>query len=116
GPELDPRRSGFAPAAWRPGFRSARREDRAGEGIQRVSDFRSVQLTQIENASATRRACSRLWRASAPTAGLALASRPAEAISLQKSGRNRGSIKVQAPRFCGPSLHQTSFAAVGNGL
>ena len=32
---------------------------------------------QTENASATRRACSRLWRASAPTAGLAPASRPA---------------------------------------
>jgi DNA-binding SARP family transcriptional activator len=32
---------------------------------------------QSENASATKRACSRLWRASAPTAGLALASRPA---------------------------------------
>src|SRR5881628_167864 len=38
-PELDPRRSGFAPAAWRPAFRSARREHRAGEGIQRVSHF-----------------------------------------------------------------------------
>ena len=34
-------------------------------------------LNYTENASAMRAACSRLCRASAPTAGLALASRPA---------------------------------------
>src|SRR4029453_3174174 len=71
---------------------------------------------QTANASATRRDCSRLWRASAPTAGLALASRPAYAISLQKSVRNRGSMKVQAPMFSGSSWHQTNFALFGNGF
>src|SRR5206468_9734325 len=75
-----------------------------------ISTRRQAQSAQTENASAIRRACSRLWRASEPTAGLALASRPVYAISVQKSVRSRGSMKVQAPMFCGSSWHQTNFA------
>src|SRR4030095_12684586 len=84
--------------------------------VSHVSDGTDAPPPQTENASATRAACSRLWRASAPTAGLALASRTAAAIFLQKIARERRSLKVHAPISCGSSWRQTNFAFFGNGL
>src|SRR5947207_3159638 len=61
------------------------------------------------NACAINCACSRLCTASEPTAGLALAFRPAYVISRRKSAHNFGSMKLQAPMFCDSSWHQIAF-------